>query len=64
MTFIHREQYSFEINEDQDKSKFVYWMENNKQIPQVVNVKSAFDGGVCNFVWDSKAKSWAPNIQI
>lgn len=64
MTFTHREQHSVNIFYDQDKSKFMDWMENNKLHSEGVNLKSSYCCTVRNFVWDPKAKTWKPNFKI
>lgn len=57
MTFTHREQYSVNIFDDQRKSKWMDWMENNKLNYDGVNLKSFHGCAVHKFVWDPKVKT-------
>ena len=64
MSFTHGNQHSAKLYNDPDKSKFMDWMETNKQIRQGVNLKSLVCCAVRNFVWDPLTKTWTPKFEI
>lgn len=66
MRFTHGNQHSANIHDEPDKSKFMDWMETNKQIRKGVNLKSLIRKccAVRNFVWNPLTKTWSSKFEI
>lgn len=52
------------LPDDQDKSKFIVWMENNLVVNEVEDIGSPDCCAKSDFLWNSISLAWEPNTQI
>ena len=58
------EEHFVNLLDDQDKSKFFVWIENNFGNHEVEDIGSPDCCAKSNFVWNSISLTWEPNTEI